>query len=297
MDKIDPTSLVQHLRRSRIFEDYERAFKKVTKLPLELSSIDRCSAEPHARGYYTNPFCALLSRESNVCGACLKGQRRLTEAVSAYSETVRCFAGCTNTGVPLRVDSRIIGFLQTGQVFLETPSAAGFKKIKDQLFIWGINLDLVELKAAYVGSPFVSPDRYRAIVRLLEIFAEYLSLIANRIALQQLNEDPLLVRRAKDYIETHQFGSIPLEEIARALNVSKFHFCRIFKQTTGQTFVTFLSCARIEKAKVLLINNDLRISEIAYEVGFQSLTHFNRIFRKFAGRSPTDYRSSTKDSR
>jgi AraC-like DNA-binding protein len=47
---------------------------------------------------------------------------------------------------------------------------------------------------------------------------------------------------------------------------------------------------RIEKAKNLLLNPNLRISEIAYEVGFQSLTHFNRVFRKITGQSPTDYR-------
>jgi AraC-like DNA-binding protein len=52
-----------------------------------------------------------------------------------------------------------------------------------------------------------------------------------------------------------------------------------------------LNRVRIEKAKILLGNNDLRISEIAYDVGFQTLTHFNRTFRKLVGRSPTDYRS------
>ena len=48
---------------------------------------------------------------------------------------------------------------------------------------------------------------------------------------------------------------------------------------------------RIEKAKNLLLNPNLRISEIAYEVGFQSLTHFNRVFKKLVGQSPTDYRA------
>jgi AraC-like DNA-binding protein len=47
---------------------------------------------------------------------------------------------------------------------------------------------------------------------------------------------------------------------------------------------------RLERAKNLLLNPNLRISEIAYEVGFQSLTHFNRVFKRILGRSPTDYR-------
>jgi AraC-like DNA-binding protein len=53
---------------------------------------------------------------------------------------------------------------------------------------------------------------------------------------------------------------------------------------------------RIEKAKNLLLNPNLRISEIAYEVGFQSLTHFNRVFKRLMGDSPTDYRAQLKSS-
>ncbi|NDA68040.1 MAG: AraC family transcriptional regulator, partial [Verrucomicrobia bacterium] len=64
----------------------------------------------------------------------------------------------------------------------------------------------------------------------------------------------------------------------------------MFKKSTGINFTDYLSRIRIEKAKNLLLNPNLRISEIAYEVGFQSLTHFNRIFKKLAGQSPTLYR-------
>jgi len=70
-----------------------------------------------------------------------------------------------------------------------------------------------------------------------------------------------------------------------------FHFCRKFKMETGVTFVDYLNCIRIERAKILLRNSSLRVSEIAFEVGFQSLTHFNRTFRKLVRSSPTEYRS------
>jgi len=64
----------------------------------------------------------------------------------------------------------------------------------------------------------------------------------------------------------------------------------MFKKITGINFTDYLSRVRIEKAKNLLLNRNLRISEIAYEVGFQSLTHFNRVFKKITGQSPTEYR-------
>ena len=58
----------------------------------------------------------------------------------------------------------------------------------------------------------------------------------------------------------------------------------------GINFIDYVVRVRTEKAKHLLLNPNLRISEIAYEVGFQSLTHFNRVFKKLIGESPTVYR-------
>ena len=66
---------------------------------------------------------------------------------------------------------------------------------------------------------------------------------------------------------------------------------------TGLTFTEYLGRVRIEKANTLLLNPHLRISEIAYDVGFQSLTHFNRVFRQIFGQSPTAFRASKSGDR
>ena len=73
---------------------------------------------------------------------------------------------------------------------------------------------------------------------------------------------------------------------------TSFYICKLFKRHTGMNFTEYVSRLRIDRAKELLANPNLRISEIAYEVGFQSLTHFNRIFRKLEGQAPTAYRDS-----
>ena len=78
--------------------------------------------------------------------------------------------------------------------------------------------------------------------------------------------------------------------MAKSLNTSTFYFCKLFKKATGLNFTDYVSRVRIEKAKNLLLNPNTRISEVAYEVGFQSLTHFNRVFRKVVGQSPTEFR-------
>ena len=286
-----PADFVRQISQSRIYQDYEWAFAKTTKLPLELYSIDTCREVHRIRSNYANPVCAILAEASKTCAVCLEARQKLAGGDISDTQTVTCFAGLTYTSVPLKFYERVIGLLQTGQVFLGTPSAKRFKKIATQVNSSGMKLNLPRLEDAYFRSRAVSADQYRAVVRLLEIFAEHLSLIFNQIALHESNEDSRLVRRAKDYIADHKFDPIKLEQIARALNVSTFHFCRRFKLETGLTFVEYLSRVRIERAKLLLHNKNLRVSEIAYEVGFQSLTHFNRTFRKLVGSSPTEYRS------
>ncbi len=64
----------------------------------------------------------------------------------------------------------------------------------------------------------------------------------------------------------------------------------MFKKATGLNFTDYLSRIRIERTRNLLLNPNLRVSEIAFEVGFQSLTHFNRVFKHTVGQSPARYR-------
>jgi len=74
------------------------------------------------------------------------------------------------------------------------------------------------------------------------------------------------------------------------VNMSAFYFCKTFKKATGMTFTDYLARVRVEKVKNLLLNPNKRVSEAAYEAGFQSLSQFNRVFRRIGGESPSTYR-------
>jgi AraC-like DNA-binding protein len=78
--------------------------------------------------------------------------------------------------------------------------------------------------------------------------------------------------------------------VARAVNMSAFYFCKMFKQATGLTFTDYLARIRVEKVKNLLLDPHKRVSEAAFAAGFQSLSQFNRVFRKVAGEAPSTYR-------
>ncbi len=81
-----------------------------------------------------------------------------------------------------------------------------------------------------------------------------------------------------------------LEETAGFMSMTKTYFCRWFKKTTGHTYTTYLNKLRIEQACQSLMFSDKNIAEIAYEAGFQNISHFNRVFKEEKGVAPRLYR-------
>jgi AraC-like DNA-binding protein/ligand-binding sensor protein len=281
--------LVKRISRSEIYSEYEKAFGDSTELPLRLRPPEFWNLA-HRNRRNENPFCALMAQSNRTCAACLKVQEQAADAAKDRPATITCFAGLCETAVAFKLGERTIGFLQTGQVALKKPSKAQFKKITAKILQWGSQIDLKQLEEAYFHSKVLSTRQYAGVIRLLEIFGKHLALIANKMMLQDAEAEPLMIRRAKAYIAGHHADPIGLDEIAKAMHVSTFYFCKMFKKATGMTFTDYLGRVRVEKAKNLLLNPHLRVSEIAYAVGFQSLTHFNRVFRELTGDSPTKFR-------
>jgi AraC-like DNA-binding protein/ligand-binding sensor protein len=282
--------LVEALCNSKLFRDYERAFSEATGLPVALRPVESWQL-PHHGHHNESPFCALVSETSRACGSCLQVQEKLAELSTQEPHTVGCPAGMFDTAVPVRLGDRLIGFLQTGQVFRKRPTEAQFRRVVKLVKEWGIDVEQAKLKEAYFAAAVVPNKRHEAVVKLLAIFAQHLSMLSNQVLLQQDNAEPPVITRAKEYIREHQTENLRLGHVAKAVNTSTFYFCKMFKKVTGINFTDYLSRVRIEKSKNLLLNPNLRVSEIAFEVGFQSLTHFNRVFKKILGQSPTEYRT------
>ena len=283
------TEILRQLSESQIYRDYEQAFSNATQLPLAIRphEIWRHALEGKK---YQNPFCLMMAASSATCAACLEVQGEMATKAHEKSATVTCFAGLRDTVVPLRVGTETIGFLQTGQVATSKPTKAGFSRVCRQLIKWGVDIDLSKLEDAYFHGKLLTPGQYEAMIRLLEIFGQHLSAFANELLIRKSGEESPLVTRAKRLIADRSEDELSLDDMAKALNVSTFYFCKQFKKATGLTFTEYLSRTRVEKARNLLLNPNLRVSEIAFACGFGSLGHFNRIFRKVAGTSPTEYR-------
>ncbi len=261
--------LVAQLQRSAVFRDYQASFETVTGLPLGLRAAGALEPPLH-RSKRLNPFCGLMATHA--------------------PRTRECCAGLTESAVPVRAGTTLVGFLQTGQVFRRKPDRAGFRALLRGLGAGRLPGERQELEEAYLKTRVVAPRHYAAIIRLLASFADHLAVVSNRILVRAATAEPPAMRKAREFIAAHQREDVSLQDVARAVNMSPFYFCKLFKQATGLTFITYLGRARTESVKELLLDSQARITEAAFGAGFQSLSQFNRVFRRVAGESPSAFR-------
>ncbi|MFC3416836.1 helix-turn-helix domain-containing protein [Algoriphagus hitonicola] len=166
----------------------------------------------------------------------------------------------------------------------------------------------------YAGLCFqVSGLTQERILELMEEFGESEGLHRFQLAIQFLNflekagddlkqlnhagvmqglseKDGSRMNQVMQYLLAHRFEKISLEETAAGANLSKEAFCRFFKMRTRKTFTQYLVQLRINEAQKLLQETDLGISEIAYRVGFENLSYFNRTFKNLTGLTPRDFK-------
>ena len=280
---------VDRLKRSRIFKDYEQAFRDTTGLPINLRPLEAFDL-PHHQDPNENPFCALMAKTNQSCAACLQLQRKVEEEAQLEPKTMKCFAGLCDSSVPVRVGEDLVAFLQTGQVFLEKPDKKRFAAAARQILSFGTDVDLKRMEEAWFQGRVLERRQYESILRLLSIFAQHLSTIGEELAIQSEHGEAPPIARARALIASRHGEDLSLDEVAKAVNMSAFYFCKTFKRATGMTFTEYLARVRVEKVKNLLLNPHKRVSEAAYEAGFQSLSQFNRVFRRIAGQSPSAYR-------
>ena len=286
----DNRALVEALTSSRIYRDYERAFGDLTGLPVALQPVETWQL-PHHGKRNENSFCALLSRKNRSCAACLQTQERLCQQAGNDPETITCPVGMSDSAVPVRMSDRLVGYLRVGQVFRKKPTEAQFKKARHLCKKWGVETTPEALRKAYFSGRVISPKEHESAIKLLTIFAQHLAMVSNQVFIQRENAEPPVIAKARAYIAEHQTEELSLSQVAKAVNMSSYYFCKMFKKVAGINFTDYVARVRIEKSKNLLLNPNLRVSEIAFEVGFQSLTHFNRVFKKILGQSPSEYRA------
>jgi AraC-like DNA-binding protein/ligand-binding sensor protein len=285
------------LARLPVIQYYETAFRKVTGMSLKvippLESNQRLSF-----GEFENPFCSLVTKTPMGCNACWAAEKRAERGAGKklVPEQVSCFAGLTDVAVPVMVNGQHVATLMSGQIFRRPPTERDFQLIFKMLRSEE-NADWErKTRKAYFETPVVTPDRFEAMVHLLTVFAQYLADFATRHAISASAHEPEPVVGAKQFVLSHVQDPITLELVAQHVNVSRFHFCKIFKKATGMTLTEYVALVRVEKAKTLLVDVSVRISEVVFAAGFGSIPRFNSVFKSRVGMSPTEYRATLHSS-
>lgn len=316
--KLPKSVIIDRIESSASFQEYRQAFQCATGLPLELAEAGKLRFALCSKTHGDNVFCRLISGEGNQCETCKSLNIEITDALGLRTDlkeddielinknpdtiaqvektlwegtkTFECFAGMCETIVPVKSEGRVIGFLKTGQVLLHAPTRDVFRLALGKIKQLTDSFSAADLEKAYFKTPVIAREKYEAITVLLKTYAEQVSKQVHQLILEAHHGAPLIVRRAKDYIDLNYFNPIKLETTASEISVSSFHLSRVFKASTGVGFLEYLNRTRIEQSKELLQKKDLRIAEIAYMVGFQSLAPFNKAFRQYVGMIPKEFR-------
>lgn len=286
------SALFAKLRGSELFITYQDAFRSATGLPLRFvgAELDEwCLDENHQN---RSSFCEALNLCRSTCGSCIATNRRLMEEAAVKGPTTcECFSGMAATAVPVRAGDRLVGFLKTGQVFTRVPEPGNFSKVARILTRQGLAAEHLEmLETAYRQTRKVEPQRYQSMITLLSTFARQLGQHADKIVAVTGGAEPVAVTKAREFIRKNLAEPLPLALVARKAGLSESHFCRVFREVTSMTLTDYVNHCRVEWAKRELLNGESRISEIAFLIGYQSLSQFNRSFTRFTGRSPSSFR-------
>jgi AraC-like DNA-binding protein len=152
---------------------------------------------------------------------------------------------------------------------------------------------ILEILEGFSGS--IGLTRFQLAIQLLSILDQAgagLVPLNRPTLIRGLSErDGKRMDQVMQFLLENRFRQVSLEEASEKANLSKEAFCRFFKLRTRKTFTQYLQHLRINEAQKLLQETDMGISEIAFRVGFENLSYFNRSFKSITGKTPREFRA------
>lgn len=193
--------------------------------------------------------------------------------------------------MPVMIGGRHVGSLLAGPFRVGPLKGARQRWLMHQLKANGLSSRAANARASWNSSPTLTREKLRAIETLLEMFAQYLAECGQRLLLQEAGQQSPLLQKIEAQLAEPSDRALTVRELAERLHISPCYFCKLFRRQTGFTFTAYRTQLRIETAKRLLLDPTRRVSEAAYESGFESIPYFNRAFRRHVGCSPSEFRA------
>lgn len=285
------TVFFRKLLESSEFKEFALILKRLAGLSMALNTPDVGTVRIGVSGDKGNPLCRIIRGTAEGARRCEACDRRHHAKAGAkgVANAYACHAGLIDMAIPIMIQGAHVATISSGQILPEKPSAAAFARLARRLRWLGPSGK--RLRLAYAHAPWMPRRQLNEVMKLLQLFARQMCDSAWRIRELEAGREHPAIRAARTLIEQrYSDPEFTLEEAANAAGLSAAHFSHSFHKRTGVTFTRFVQTLRINEAKRLLQETDRSITDICYTCGFNSLTHFNRVFRRGTGGSPSGFR-------
>ncbi len=234
------------------------------------------------------PHCSLCSQVrkydhlASQCHQCdIEGIKKCTD--SRATQIYKCHMGLTEAVTPIYADNVIIGYILIGQM-LDVENA---DIVKNRIYALGPHIDKEALLQAMDNTPKLSADIIESIVSLMLICTKYL-IVENVINIKS----GILSKQIEQYIIDNLDKDIGIDSIVREMYISRTKLYELSSSFFNMGITEYIRFLRVEKAKEYLLGGKYNINQCAEMVGLHDANYFTKIFKKYTGMTPSEYKKS-----
>ncbi|MFW5779932.1 MAG: PocR ligand-binding domain-containing protein [Bacillota bacterium] len=262
------------------------------------------TGRPVSHHSYCNEFCKRVRNDKNLSEYCQKCDSRggLEAARISKPYIYVCHMGLVDFAIPIVLGDTYVGAVMAGQIRLkgECSGLERVTNIQNEHEIEGA------LKSLYQALPSMSLDRIKSLSDMIfYLYNYFIKEVSAKMPFAKYDANPLqkdlsehknapTLQKAIHYINANFHKEIRLETLAALCEISPSYFSKLFKKVYRSNLSSFVNSLRIDRAKQLILKTSKNIVDVAYEVGFEDCGYFIKIFKSFAGVTPSQYRESFK---
>ncbi len=271
--------------------NYHEVFYKIFRLPLDWMTPDNQTFTVCGKSHCNALCCCIMETEEGARLCRELTEQRVEQARKTGKPVINsCHAGFYDVVIPIFIDNNYLGSLCFGQFLRKKPTAQQIHQVEKRLAF--LKLRPGALARFYKDTRILSKSELEGLIELFQMMGAYLGENHDRwqflASLQQ--SDP--ITDATQYIQHHYAQSLTIEGLARVVCMSKSHFIHRFSEQVGQSPIVYLNRYRISQAVEMLKKSKQSIAQIAELCGFTNITFFNRLFKRYIGKTPTQFRTT-----
>lgn len=262
-----------------------RDFYNATGIDMDLLRSDFTPAGTH-RLHNTN-YCSIVQSTEEGKHACHASDAQLLAkcAATGQVQTHICHAGLVDVAIPIVYNDAILGYI----IFGRMKPSMDFSSLENHLLQLGLPIDAA--KAAYLQIPFFEEEKIRSLSNIATLMVKFI-LLENVLTPKTTGN----IEKAVAYINSNLHKELSVQDICRVSSISKTLLYDSFHQRFHCTVSDYINARRVDRSKELLTHTDTSIEEISQKVGFSSASYYSKIFKKYTGTSPLQYRKSYRNN-